>query len=713
MFDREAECQKGISVVAFKYLRDYLASCRVLVGYRALTLSGGLLAATVTGVAANAAEPDAQEIFAPLAYPQPVNVYHSGSGAPGPQAWKNHADYDIHVQIDPATHVLSGTETLTYTNNSPDALSSLWVQLDQNLYALGSRASFATPRWLRHHTDGVVIDGVAIQDNGQDTSVSPIVSDTRMQVPLTRDLSANGGKLTLKISWHYQIPAEWGGRTAFSQDRDGEVYEIAQFYPRMAVYDDVRGWDTAPYLGQEFYLDYGTIDYSVTVPKGFLVVGSGALTNPDDVLTAQERSRLADAAKSETRVLIRTEADVKALVDQVQQGTQTWRFHMSNTRDVAFVASAALLWDAAKLDLPPLEGSDAKNPLPRLAMSVYPAEAAGEKKWDRSTEYVKHAIEYFSGKWYPYPWPNAVNVGGHGAAMEYPGIVFDGKEDAGSQLFWVTTHELGHGWFPMIVGSNERRHAFMDEGFNTFIDMYASEHFNHGEFAPKRDVEFAPQTGQPADDIVPVLKDASAPALMTAADLIPEKYRHPVIYFKGAYGLQLLREQILGPERFDRAFRRYIALWAFGHPTPSDFFRVMDSEGGEDLSWFWRGWYFKNWGPDYALRSVSYVNGNPSQGALVHVKNKGWLPLPVTMAITWIDGSSARVLIPTETWYQKNDVTLQIPGKQAIQSVVLDPDHKIPDLNRTDNAFVVKTDIAHKDAASAAAMSVTSPDQQH
>lgn len=658
----------------------------------------GLLTALLAGSAfsaVQAAEPDPFQIFAPLSYPQPVNLYHSGNGAPGPMAWQNRSDYTIHVHIDPATHTLSGSETLTYTNNSPESLSTLWLQLDQNIYQQGSRGAYAAPQRLQNHTDGMVIEAVAVSLDGHETPLTPLVSDTRMQLSLPQPLAGKGAHLSLKISWHYTIPAEWGGRTAYSQNRDGEMYELAQFYPRMAVYDAQRGWDTAPYLGQEFYLDYGDFDYSVTVPKGFLVAGSGVLTNPDAVLSAQEKARLAQAATSETRVQIRTADDVKALVRQPQTEMQTWQFHMANTRDVAFVASPTLLWDAARLDLPPLEKGDAKNPAPRLAMSVYPAEAAGAAKWDRSTEYVKHAIEYFSGKWFAYPWPNAVNVGGHGAAMEYPGIVFDGKDDAGAELFWVTTHELGHGWFPMIVGSNERRNAFMDEGFNTFIDVYASDHFNHGEFAPKKDVEFAPQTGRPADDIVPVLKDKSAPVLMTPSDLISEKYRHSVTYFKGAYGLQLLREQILGAARFDRAFQHYIALWAFRHPTPSDFFRVMESEAGEDLSWFWRGWYFQNWGPDYSLKSVSYVNGNPVQGARVQVENKGWLPLPVVLAITWMDGSSARLTIPTETWYQRNTVTLQIPGKQAIRSAVLDPDHMIPDLNRADNSFSVKLTSAH------------------
>lgn len=672
---------------------------------------GGTLAVLLAGglsFSAQAAEPDPLQIFAPLAYPQPVNLYHSGNGAPGPMAWKNRADYTIDVHIDPATKSLSGSETLTYTNNSPDTLSTLWLQLDQNMYQPGSRGAYETPQWHQNHSDGMTIEAVSLNANGKTIPLTPLVSDTRMQLALPQALAGKGGRLTLKISWHYTIPGTWGGRTAVSQNQDGEMYEIAQFYPRMAVYDDERGWDTAPYLGQEFYLDYGDFNYSVTVPKGFLVAGSGALTNPDAVLSAQERARLAQAATSETRVQIRTAEDVRAFAHQPQAGTQTWKFHMSNTRDVAFVASPTLLWDAARLDLPPLEGSAPSNPTPRLAMSVYPVEAVGGQKWDRSTEYVKHAIEYFSGKWFPYPWPNAVNVGGHGAAMEYPGIVFDGKKDAGAELFWVTTHELGHGWFPMIVGSNERRNAFMDEGFNTFIDVYASDHFNHGEFAPKRDVEFAPQTGRPADDILPVLKDQAAPVLMTPADMVSEKYRHSVTYFKGAYGLQLLREQILGAERFDRAFQHYIALWAFRHPTPSDFFRVMESEAGEDLSWFWRGWYFRNWGPDYRLKSVSYVNGNPVQGARVQVENKGWLPLPVVLAVTWMDGSSARLTIPTETWYQRNTVTLQIPGKQAIRSAVLDPDHMIPDLNRSDNSFMVKLTTTHAQEPSAVAPSAPS-----
>jgi hypothetical protein len=640
------------------------------------------------GTSAGGAAPTAADIFAPLAYPQPENVYRAGSGLPGPAYWQNRADYSIAARIDPATHVLSGSETITYTNNSPDTLDVLWIQLDQNIYRPDSRAASAAheshgshPGMTSVHTDGVVIEHAAVDG----AAVTPLVSDTRMQIRLARPLPPRG-RVAVRISWHYTVPGTWGGRTAVSDTKNGPIYEIAQWYPRMEVYDDRRGWNTLPYLGQEFFLDYGDFDYSVEVPWNYTVAGSGALTNPNDVLTAAERARLAQAGRSETRVMIRTPANVTDPHSHAaSSGTKTWHFHMANTRDVSFAASPAFVWDAAHIDLPDESPGPGRPKQPRLAMSVYPVEGIGAHGWDRSTTYVKHAIEYFSSMWFVYPWPNAINLGGYGAGMEYPGIVFDGWSDRDPELFWITTHELGHGWFPMIVGTDERRRAWMDEGFNTFIDAYASDHFNHGEFAPKRDAEFAPKTGVPADDIVPILTDANAPTLMTPADLVSERYRHSVTYFKSAYGLKLLREQILGPDRFDAAFRRYIAVWAFKHPGPSDFFRIMESEGGEDLSWFWRGWYFRNWSPNYAIAGTSYVDGDPSHGLVVHVENRGSLPLPVVLRREFSDGTHADTRIPTETWMRQKTATLTFPGGPKVTRVRLDPDHVIPDVDRADN----------------------------
>lgn len=623
-----------------------------------------------------------RDVFAPLTLPDAPNRYRSGSGLPGPDYWQNRADYTIQARIDTATHILHGDETITYTNNSPDALDELWVQLDQNIYKDGARSTFTNPERHPRHTDGVTIEHVGIVVNGHETIVTPTISDTRMQVRLPADLQGHGSRLKLHVAWHHTIPGVWGGRTAVTPTKDGDIYEVAQWYPRMAVYDDKRGWDTLPFLGQEFFLDYGDFDYAVTVPWNFTVVGSGALTNPADVLTAKERDRLAQASKSDTRVMIRTAKDVTDPASHLaRSGEKTWHFHMTNTRDVSFAASPVFVWDAARINLPPLPPAPGMKPVPRLAMSVYPREGIGPTGWDRSTEYVKHAIEYFSQQWFEYPWPNAVNLGGHGAGMEYPGIVFDGWDDKGVALFFITTHELGHGWFPMIVGTNERRNAFMDEGFNTFIDAYASQHFNHGEFAPKQDGEYAPKTGRPAEDILSVLKDPQAPTLMLPSELVSEKYRHPVTYFKSAYGLTLLREQILGPDRFDAAFRRYIKSWAFKHPGPSDFFRFMSSETGEDLTWFWRGWYFENWSPDYAIDSLSRT----PDGIRVTVRDKGRLLLPVTLRIDYADGTHADRVIPTESWYLHDSIDITVAGSKTATRVTLDPDHALPETDRSDD----------------------------
>ncbi|KAB7763767.1 M1 family metallopeptidase [Xanthomonas maliensis] len=620
---------------------------------------------------------DPQALFAPLQLPEPPTAYRGGSGLPGPAFWQNRADYRLQASIDPASHQLSGEAAIRYTNNSPDALDVLWLQLDQNIYRADARAAASRPARRTQFTDGMQIASVEVDMGNGRQAVPYLVDDTRLRVDLPQPLSGQGKTLTLHIRYRYQIPGTWGGRTAVSSSKQGEIYEIAQWYPRMAVYDDLRGWDTQPYLGAEFYLEYGDFDYAVTVPEGFLVAGSGALVNPQEVLSAAEQQRLAQARRSDRTVVIRTPEEVAAHVAAAATGrTRTWRFHMDHTRDVAFAASPAFVWDAARINLP--EGKQS------LAMSVYPAEGLGADKWGRSTEYVKGAIEHFS-QWYPYPWPAAVNLGGYGAGMEYPGIVFDGFEDGGKDLFWITAHEIGHTWFPMIVGSNERRHAFMDEGFNTFIDVYASDAFNKGEYAPKRDSEYAPKGGNPVDEILPLLADAKAPTLMDRADAISETYRHSLIYFKGALGLVLLREQILGPARFDRAFKRYIATWAYRHPTPSDFFRLMESESGEDLSWWWRGWYFNNWQLDMGISDAHYIDHDPAKGVQLTLHSQQKLVLPVTVRAELADGGHLDRRVPVEVWMQERAPQLVLPTRQKVLRVIVDPDHVLPDADRGDN----------------------------
>jgi aminopeptidase N len=263
--------------------------------------------------------------------------------------------------------------------------------------------------------------------------------------------------------------------------------------------------------------------------------------------------------------------------------------------------------------------------------------------------------------------------------MEYPGIVFDGIEDKGKTLFWITAHEIGHDWFPMIVGSNERRNAFMDEGFNTFIDIQESAEFQGGVYGPKRDSEYS-AGGEPADTILKVLDNPAAPTILMPADAYTGALGHPVSYFKGAYGMTLLRERILGQQRFDWAFRTYIRDWAFKHPSPSDFFRAMSSEGGEDLDWFWRGWYMKNWHFDLAVEKIA--------GNTLTIANQGQLVLPATVEVRYTDGSSQRWKLPVETWESKN--SMNWTGEKPIASVVIDPDKVLPDDDRTNNTGAVK-----------------------
>ena len=618
-----------------------------------------------------------RQTFAPLTLPSGVNGYRSADGTPGPDYWQNRADYNINVSLNPANALLTGDETINYTNNSPSDLTELWIQLDENLYRTNARARFFGGRRVNAQpTEGFVIDGVEIV--GQAGAPETREADTRLQIRLAQPLPHKGGKIAIRIRYHYTMPKGTSGRTGHAPAKDGEIFDAAQWYPRMAVFDDQHGWDTLPYLSSEFYLEFGDIDYAVTVPWDYIVAGSGELTNPDDVLTPLQRERMAQARASDKTVFIRTAAEVNDPTSRpVQNGTLAWRFHMANTRDVAFSASRAYMWDAARMNLP--AGKTA------LAMSVYPVEGAGDEAWGRSTEYLKHSVENFSRRWSPYPWPVAFSIGGPISGMEYPGVAFDSYKLKGKQLFWITAHEIGHTWFPMVVGFNERRDQWMDEGFNTFIDIYESDDFK--EYGPKRDGEYAPKGGNPVDEILPVLADRQAPVIMARSDQVTEKYRHPVSYFKSALGLVLLREQILGPDRFDWAFRKFIRDWSFKHPTPSDFFRAMESAGGEDLSWYWRGWYMRNWQLDLGVESAKPADGGWDKGSVVTITNRERLVLPTTVEIAFDGAPRQRVQVPAEAFIQSKTATIRLPSTARITSVTIDPDHVIPDMDLANNVL--------------------------
>ena len=627
-----------------------------------------------------------QELFAQDLFTKSGNEFRSANGAPGPKYWQNRADYILSASIDTISNLLAGIETITYTNNSPDELRSLWLQLDQQIYREDARSNFYSSNTRRSkstgggHTDGYQFKEVTIDYKSKTKKAEYIISDTRMQIRLPEALPTKE-KINIRIQYHYAIPGTFGGRTDYFETKNGRIYEIAQWYPRMCVYDDLQGWNTLPYLGSgEFYCEYGDFDYLISVPKGMIVAGSGELQNEVDVLSVQQRERLALAKKSDKTVMIRTVNEVNnAAAGNSNMGMKTWHFKMFNTRDVAFGASKAYVWDAAKVNLPGGKES--------LAMSVYPVEVAGENAWSRATEYLKKSIEYFSEKWFVYPYPVAINEAGKAGGMEYPGIVFDPLDSKDADLYSVTAHEIGHNWFPMIVGSNERRFAFMDEGFNTFIDIYAADNFNNGEYAPKRDGEYAPGKGNPSDEIVPLLQDEGAPTMMARADMLTEKYRHPLVYFKPALGLVLLREAILGHDRFDYAFKKYIERWAYKHPAPDDFFRTMNNEGGEDLSWFWKEWFHNNWQFDAAVQSVSYVNNDYRNGTEITIANMQKMAMPLDIEIVLKDGAKQELKLPIETWMQNAFHTIYLPTTQPLQSVTIDPKAILPDSNRGNNVW--------------------------
>ncbi|HKK43449.1 MAG TPA: M1 family metallopeptidase, partial [Bacteroidales bacterium] len=423
--------------------------------------------------------------------------FRSASGIPGDNYWQNRADYNIAVILDTAAQTISGSETITYTNNSPDNLDYLWLELGQNAFKEGSRGSFAQK--IPTSTDGFSIKSVKITEGNNTSEAKYIVSDTRMQIRLNQPLKSHGGQIQIEIEYSFII-SDRQFRTGRVNTHKGTIYDVAQWYPRLCVYDDLRGWNTLPYLGAgEFYCEYGDFSYEITVPWDMIVAGSGELVNPDDVLTKRETARLKKAAGSDkTQYIISPEEAGTPSVRPVRKGMLTWHFKMNNSRDVAWAASKAYIWDAARINLPGGKTS--------VAMSVYPVESSGDTAWTRSTEYLKNSVEHFSKNWFTYPYPVAFNVAGPVGGMEYPGLSFCSWKALNPHiLYLVTAHEIGHNWFPMIVGSDERRFPFMDEGFNTFIDIYAQDDFNKGEFGPKRDGEYDPEAKNPARDLVPYL----------------------------------------------------------------------------------------------------------------------------------------------------------------------------------------------------------------
>lgn len=626
---------------------------------------------------------DHKETFHPQFYPYPGNDYRSASGEPGPKYWQNKADYSINCKLDTATHSVTGDVTITYTNNSPDNLRFLWLQMDQNIYKKDSRGSATTTqtggRWANSgFTDGYTITSVQLETAGvMHAPDKTIKTDTRMQLFL-KDQLGKGEKVKIRISYSFTIPEYGTDRMGRLKTKNGIVYEVAQWFPRMCVYDDIQGWNTLPYIGAgEFYLEYGDIDFSITAPADLIIVGSGELVNPQECYTAEQMKRWEAAAKSDKTVTIRSDKEVTEKNSRPKTASTTWRFRIQNTRDVAWAASKAFVQDAARINL--------KSGKKCMAISVYPVESIVKNGWQRSTEFTKASIEHYSTKWFEHPYPAATNVAGIVGGMEYPGIVFCSAESSGTGLWGVTDHEFGHTWFPMIVGSNERKYAWMDEGFNTFINDLSTESFNNGEF---KEAGFF---GDPNSSfMVKYTFGDKMDGLYNIPDVIQQENLGIAAYMKPAQMLTALRELVLGKERFDAAFAEYIRRWAFKHPTPWDFFHTMENVAGEDLSWFWRAWVLNSWKLDMKVKEVTYIDDNAEKGSEITIETLEKMVMPVTVLVKESNGKEHKINLPVEIWQRGAEWHFTVPTTSEIKEVVLDPDKKLPEWERSNNSWKKK-----------------------
>ncbi len=618
---------------------------------------GSPLGFDVTGV------PDTS-MFAPLNLPIGT-TYRSGSGAPGPKYWQQRADYDLHGTLDTAAKTLRGEMTLRYTNNSPDTLRYIFFQLEQNAFKGGSLNSFVFPAesrfGARNFEGGDVIDRFNQVAAGRKTAVKTRVDGTVMKVDLVSPL-APGQTATFDAAWHFLIPEHGADRMG----RDGALYELAQWYPRVFVYDDVRGWNTEPYLGQgEFYLEYGDYNLSVTVPAGYTVAATGMLVNQAEVLTPTQISRLAQAAKSDKPVRIITEDELKnGSAHPTKSGMKTWRFQAKNVRDAVWAASPDYQWDGSSWN-------------GHLALAYYRPSAA--VNWNDAADQARMSIMEYSERWFPYPWPQISVVEGPISGMEYPMVAMETKSDDKYDLYNVITHEIGHMWYPMIVGSNERVHMWQDEGFNTFIN-----YFSEARRYPEKG-DYAARVRHDRHEVEEFMRRGLDEPLEVAPDRINPRLLGENAYVKTAVGLAQLRDEILGPESFDAAFREYTRRWAFKHPTPADFFKSLEDASGKRLDWFIRGWFLEN--PHFDVGIDTLVQRGDSVGVRYRNYARGILPMHVRF--TFSDGSTQNFDYPAEVWSTNTswyDRFYTFPGKK-VSKVEIDPDDRSVDINRANNVW--------------------------
>ena len=648
------------------------------------------------------------------------NLQRTASGAPGLKYTQQKVDYTMDIILDDENTRIYGNETITYHNNSDDTLPYLWVQLDQNMRAADSKTpdiqsssipnSTSENRFNKSYMDAAFDGGFKIESvkNVDDTNLSHTVNQTMMRINLDTPL-ASGEKFEFKIKWWYNINNHRtdGGRSGYEHfSKDGNNnYVIAQFYPRMCVYDNVEGWQNDQFWGRsEFALEFGDFTVNITTPEDHMLGATGVLKNESEVLSRKELKRLEKAKTTfDNPVLIRTQDEAEKIEKNRSNKTKTWKFYAENVRDYAFATSRKFIWDAMAVDI---------NGKIVMAYSLYSKEA-NPLYGDHSTRAVAQTLKTYSKYTFDYPYHKAISVDGQ-MGMEYPQICFNpGRPDADGtysdkikyRMIKVTIHEVGHNFFPMIVNSDERQWTWMDEGLNSYMEMLAELDY---------DKDFPITRGYPKNIVRYMSGDQSTIApIMSKGD-------HVYSFGSNAYGkpataLWILRETIMGKELFDHAFRTYSQRWMFKHPSPADFFRTMEDASGIDLDWFWRGWFYTTDVTDIGIEGVRkfYAIENISEETVDFVEDKseglnitkptsakskyfyeitfnkpGGLVMPIIVEYTYDDGSKEKKTYPAQIWrYNDKKVTKAVHSDKQITKIVIDPDLETADVDLSNNSF--------------------------
>lgn len=595
--------------------------------------------------------------FAPLPH-LPANPRRSASGMPGPGYWQNRADNKVALVIDTLARSVKGSVSILYTNNSPDALPYIWLTAGQNRFRKDSRETLLTPPegsrfGTADYTEGLVIESFRAGSQAADY----LVSGNFIRVTLAKPL-APGKQLQLDIAYHYMLPEAGADFAGVLKTPHGSVFQYSSVFPRVCVYDDLNGWNTSPV---QYYVESGSMDMQFTAPANMVVQGTGLLQNPEAVLRPAVLQRYRRSLGSDGAVRVRSANET-----HWPEGAKmlTWHFADPKASDGIWAASAAFHWDALGTLLP------GGKRLPTMAL--YPP--GSHQTWDTIALAMSGIVREYVKKWSDYPYASAVNIAGSITGVAGPGVsVLHYQNSSMGSTVWIkTNHEIGHSWFNLMIAADNRC-GWMCEGQNTFINnLNAGVLGGETAFSKENAVEYL---SYPKDHV---------PA-HTSFGSIPQPEMGPLLYMKPAYAFHLLRNEVLGPERFDDAFRRYIQAWAFKHPAPEDFFRMMENAAGENLSWFWRAWLLTDARLDQGIHQVRYAGNDPAEGALVTIVNKRQMPMPVDLLVREFNGKSHRVRLPVQTWEWKGEHVLKVPTVSPVIAVTLDPDNNLPDMDRSDN----------------------------